>query len=287
MPRAEKGPERRLVTRETLGRAGGGARILLAEDNPVNQKVAIAFLQKRGHHVYPVTDGKQAVDAILAHPFDLVLMDIQMPHMDGLEATRQIRRLGLAELPIVALTAHAFAEERDRCHAAGMNDFLTKPFKPEELFEIVERWIEAKGSAEADAIAGPPPTPEKAAPVDIEAFRAAMREGGVEEIVDATLEAFASEAPAIFAGLEASVSSRDAEGVRRGAHALKSAAGNIRAYRLTELLEALEKLGRSADVAGAESLFGQVREEHTVVLEYLRSTSTPVSQSSPSQAHDA
>ena len=139
--------ERRLVTHETLDRHHSSLKILLAEDNAVNQQVALALLSKRGYEVDVVNDGRQALEAVVAGSHDLVLMDIQMPEMDGLEATRQIRKhRGPEELPIIALTAHAFQEERDRTVEAGMNDFLAKPFKPQALYEIVERWAPVKAA---------------------------------------------------------------------------------------------------------------------------------------------
>lgn len=114
-------------------------RILLAEDNPVNQLVAQAILERRGHSVHVVANGLLAVEAVKTGAFELVLMDVRMPEMDGLEATRSIRALPEhGTLPIVALTAHALAEERQRCFDAGMDDFLSKPFIPDELFAVIE-----------------------------------------------------------------------------------------------------------------------------------------------------
>lgn len=139
--------ERRLVTNETLDRDYTSLKILLAEDNAVNQQVALALLSKRGYEVDVVDDGLQVLETVLAGSHDLVLMDIQMPLMDGLEATREIRKhRGPEELPIIALTAHAFQEERDWTVEAGMNDFLAKPFKPHALYEIVERWAPHKAA---------------------------------------------------------------------------------------------------------------------------------------------
>jgi len=199
-------------------------------------------------------------------------MDIQMPEMDGLEASRRIRdQPGNGSLPIVALTAHAFAEERERCRAAGMNDFLAKPFKPRDLYEVVERWIggdaNAPRSKEVEEVTedrGDAP-----APVDLEGFRATMREAGVEEVVDTTLEIYLSEAPVLFRGIEEAVASGAPEEVRRAAHSLKSASGNIRANRLAFLLQYMEDRGQAGDVEGARELFGALREEYRAVIDYL------------------
>jgi signal transduction histidine kinase/ActR/RegA family two-component response regulator len=122
-------------------------RILLAEDNPVNQRLAQKLLEKRGHSVFVVGDGRQAVEAASeAPPFDVILMDIQMPAMDGLEATRAIRRIQNPErnsVPIFAMTAFAMQSDRERCLAAGMNGHLSKPINPSELCQTIESLVEA------------------------------------------------------------------------------------------------------------------------------------------------
>ena len=126
----------------TLGRAEKRLRILLAEDNPVNQKLAATLLTKRGHEVAVAENGREAVEAFGRGGFDTILMDVEMPEMDGLEATRAIREKEKAEgghIPIIGLTAHAMSGDRERCLAAGMDDYLPKPFSPNELFELTER----------------------------------------------------------------------------------------------------------------------------------------------------
>jgi CheY-like chemotaxis protein len=283
------GQERRLVTRETIARVSGRARILLAEDNPVNQQVAVALLRKRGHEVFAVDDGRQAVEAAQRDRFDLVLMDIQMPEMDGHEATRNIRRFADADtLPIVALTAHAFAEQRERSRAAGMNDFLAKPFRPEDLYRMVERWAKVPAGAEA---AAQEQTEARGAamdsgrgqddPVDLEGFRALMREAGVEEVVDTTLVIYVEESPGVFAALEEAVAAGDTAEARRRAHSLKSSSGNIRANRLYRLLQAMESLGRDSDAEGARSALPELRAEFGAVMEQLRKGKAPAPGGAP------
>ena len=116
-------------------------RILLAEDTPVNQLVAATMLRKRGYQVDTAVNGLEAVAAVQRAAYDLILMDVQMPEMDGYEATAAIRALGQrGGLPIVALTAHVLGGERDRCIAAGMDGYLSKPFKPAELYAAVEQY---------------------------------------------------------------------------------------------------------------------------------------------------
>ncbi len=128
-----------LVTRHSIAESRHALRILLAEDNPVNQQVATAMLLKRGHQVEVVSNGREALDAVARERYDVVLMDIQMPEMDGFEATEKIRALPQGRtLPIIALTAHALSGERERCLERGMSGYLAKPFKAHDLFAAVE-----------------------------------------------------------------------------------------------------------------------------------------------------
>ena len=128
-----------MVTTATLVATDHPRRVLLAEDNLVNQKIALAMLQKRGHAVDVANNGVEAVRMAAEAAYDVILMDLEMPEMGGLEATRRIRELpGLGELPIVAVTAHALAEERERCLNAGMTGFVTKPFRAGDLNRAVE-----------------------------------------------------------------------------------------------------------------------------------------------------
>ncbi|MEJ5328863.1 MAG: response regulator [Desulfobaccales bacterium] len=151
-PAADKSPT--FVTQQTLWEElKHGTRILLVEDNPVNQKLALLMLTKGGYQVELAENGQEAVAKVLADPqaFDLIFMDMQMPVMDGLAATRELRRQGVT-LPIIAMTANAMREDRERCLRAGMNDYISKPVKREAVFEMIRKWVVQGGGQP-----GPPP----------------------------------------------------------------------------------------------------------------------------------
>ena len=140
-----------LITRFSLQDArepGSSLKVLLAEDNVVNQRLAVRLLEKRGHGVVVAANGLEALAALIRESFDLVFMDVQMPEMDGIEATVSIReeekRRG-GHVPVIALTAHAMKGDREKCLAAGMDGYLTKPIRPEELDEVLEEHVKNRG----------------------------------------------------------------------------------------------------------------------------------------------
>jgi PAS domain S-box-containing protein len=250
-----------LVTRHSIAESRHALRILLAEDNPVNQQVATAMLLKRGHQVDVVGNGREAVDAVAQEAYDLVLMDIQMPEMDGFEATEKIRALPQGRtLPIIALTAHALSGERERCLARGMSGYLAKPFKAHDLFAAVEGWA-AQPSDTA-------PTPAPA--VDLAAFRRTMEEAGAAEAVDGILETFLATLPRRLDALVVAAGGTDAEPLQRAAHAFKSAAGTIGAGHLAALLEETERAALSGDLAGARDKLEHIQGEARAVHDYIR-----------------
>src|SRR5216110_1366874 len=250
-----------LVTRHSIAESRHSLHILLAEDNPVNQQVATAMLLKRGHQVDVVANGREAVDAVAAEHYDVVLMDIQMPEMDGFEATARIRALPQgATLPIIALTAHALSGERERCLERGMSGYLAKPFKAHDLFAAVE----GRGADGAEPPAAAP------APVDVAGFRRTMEEAGAAEAVDGILATFVQTLPQRLDALATATGAGAAEPIQRAAHAFKSAAGTIGAGRLAALLEDMERAARDGDVAGACDKLERVRGEAQAALDYLR-----------------
>jgi two-component system sensor histidine kinase/response regulator len=272
-----------LVTRHSIAEARRALHILLVEDNPLNQEVATALLERRGHTVDVVECGTDAVAAVLETAYDLVLMDIQLPGIDGVEATRRIRATSVgADLPIVALTAHALEQERTRAMDAGMNDFLTKPFRPHELFAVVEGWL-PKGRyvdgvpGEAANDAPDEDVPDlKAPPVDIEGFRDEMREVGIESVVDESLALFESTAQERMDALVASGEAGDLEAAAREAHGFKSAAGTIRAMTLHALLDQIEDAANENDVGTVRELAAKAASACAAALAYISEQSLTV-----------
>ncbi len=244
--------------------------LLLVEDNEINQEVAGAMLRKRGHLVTIVSDGAQAVEAVRRKPFDLVLMDIQMPVMDGFAATAAIRRLpGGASLPIIALTADALPGEREHCIAKGMNGYLTKPFKSFDLFSIVEGW--SNGPRANATPAGE--TPAQAPAIDLKGFRETMRRAGAEEAVDGIIDAFLLRLPVEGAALAVAMTGGNVAEVAAISHRLKSSAGTLGAKRLAAQLSTLEQKAKLGSLAETSEATKAVEAEIDAVLGQLRAGS--------------
>src|SRR5438552_2885460 len=253
-----------VVTRHTIAESRRSLRVLLAEDNPVNQQVAVAMLVKRGHEVHVSSNGREAFDAVNERDYDVVLMDIQMPEMDGFEATHAIRALPNGKgLPIIGLTAHALSGERERCLSHGMTDYLAKPFKAHELFALVE------GTAESKA-APPPPAPAGAPPVDLEGFRTTLREAGAEQALYSIVDTFVRQAPDRLAALATAVASGAGVEIAKAAHVYRGAAATIGARELAALLEIVETSARAGDIEQARDTFERVSPIAHAVTDYLR-----------------
>jgi signal transduction histidine kinase/DNA-binding response OmpR family regulator/HPt (histidine-containing phosphotransfer) domain-containing protein len=253
-----------VVTRHTIAESRRTMRVLLAEDNPVNQQVAVAMLVKRGHEVHVSSNGREAVEAVQERDYDVVLMDIQMPEMDGFEATHAIRALPKGkDLPIIGLTAHALSGERERCLSHGMTDYLAKPFKAHELFALVE------GTADGKAAPAPPPA-TLAPPVDLEGFRTRLREAGAEQALYSIVDTFVRQAPDRLAALATAVASGTGDGIAKAAHVYRGAAATIGARGLAELLERVETTARAGDVQQARDTFELISPVAHAVTDYLR-----------------
>jgi signal transduction histidine kinase/DNA-binding response OmpR family regulator len=229
-------------------------QVLVAEDHPVNRQYMAALLESLGHHAHFTANGQEAVDAIRARfggrhggSFDLVLMDLHMPVLDGVGATRAIRALSdpaAATVPIVALTADAFPETRDRCLVAGMNDFLTKPVSPQKLAASLRRLFGAAGAHELPAAAPPPPplAPAAGSPplVDTAAIAMALQAMTPDRLA-AMVHGFLDQGPQTVARLRAAVRDAEALELRVNAHAARGAALNLGLAALAATAEALHE----------------------------------------------
>ncbi|MFN0052145.1 MAG: response regulator [Planctomycetales bacterium] len=244
--------------------------ILLAEDSLPNQKLAVGLLGKWGHRVTVVNNGVEAVSFSASEPFDLILMDVQMPEMDGLQATGIIRereKTTGGHLPIVAMTAHAMAGDREQCLAAGMDAYVTKPIRVQALLDA----LGALFGVETETAA---PQPTKAAPSRVNWNAARETVQGDMELLQVVVEAVVQECPSLLQQLAEGLAAGDAPRIRRAAHTLK---GSLRAFEpvaALELAERIEELGRTGDVAGAAALLEAFRDEIGKVLEEMQATPT-------------
>lgn len=216
--------------------AGTSPRVLVVEDNPTNRQVATALLERIGLEADCAADGAEAVAMVRERTYDLVLMDMQMPTMDGLEATRTIRALGLSDVAIVALTANAFVSDREQCLAAGMNDFLAKPINRAKLEAALTAWVPAfrEGSAR-QGHAAVPESPE-AAVVDTDQI-ASMREELGDDTMDAVLTSFWTDVATLVQSLDAALAQADMPALDRGLHSLKGAARTVGFVGIAEAAE--------------------------------------------------
>ncbi len=251
-------------------------RVLVVDANEVNRLIAVSMLRARGHEVEAAASGREAVAAALAGPYDLILMDVEMPDVDGLAATRALRDDGVA-VPIVAVTSHAFAEERARCLETGMHDVLTKPYTPEALDAVVERWAAEGGAHRAPASpADPAGRPAEAdAGVDVAGLRATLREAGIASLFDDLVGGFTRDAPRRMATIEAAVRDGDGEALARAAHAYKGSAGAVAARGLAQALGRLEAAGRAGDADAARERLAEVRARHRQAMGQLRAVNDP------------
>jgi PAS domain S-box-containing protein len=276
-------------------------RILLAEDNAVNQKLAVCLLEKRGHAVTLTKNGKEALAALECDAFDIVLMDVQMPEMDGFEATAAIRsreRATGGHLPIIAMTAHAMKGDREKCLEMGMDGYVSKPLQARDLFDVVEKrgaggdgpgarhegrgtrdegpeaWNEEReprdegGNPQSVAPLDSPLAPPPSSLIDIAA--ALQRTAGDRELLRELAEVFCSDCSSMIEDIGAAFERSDAKGLREAAHALKGAVGVFGPSAAFETAFILEKGDLQGDLNNARPIFQRLREQIDGLLPSLQ-----------------
>ena len=233
-------------------------RLLLAEDNAVNQRLAARILEKRGHTVIVANNGLEAVELVQREKFDLVLMDVQMPEMDGLEATGAIRNLEQEtgeHIPIVALTAHAMKGDRERCLNAGMDFYVSKPIQPQELIEVIDS-LTHNYADDTGTNGNSPPTEGV---FDINA--ALDRVEGDHELLLELIELFFEQSPTLMREIEDAISSGDNTALSNSAHSLKGSAGNFAAQAAYDASFAIENLARDENLDTVQEKFAALERE--------------------------
>jgi len=224
-----------------------GARILVADDNAVNLLLASALLQKAGYRVDAVADGAEAVEAVTRGCYDAVLMDCEMPVMDGYMAASEIRRreAGATRIPIIAVTASAMQGDAERAMAAGMDAHVTKPINPNELYSVVARLL---GAASHSAVAPAPSGPQAARGLDQGAIDRLIEIDGTGKLLRSMIGLFLRDAPVRMEALVKAAAEGDIEGVREAAHAIRGTAANFGALTLVQLTNKIEDEARSGQL---------------------------------------
>jgi PAS domain S-box-containing protein len=264
-------------------------RILVADDNAFNRRVAVLKLERHGHRVETVGCGKAALAALAERPFDLFLLDVQMPDLDGFEVATAIRSREAVtggRLPIVALTAHAMKGDRERCLAAGMDGYVSKPIQDEELWQAISQ-VMLSGPAPSElsglAIATP-----SAMPQVLDGAAALDRVGGNRDTLRQLIEVFEQDCMSLLAELAAAVAAGDAPNLRTAAHTLKGMIAFFTTGPAVDAALRLEKLGEQDDIAGAAEVLVELRRHvegvRTALADLRRTETEPVTPSSTSDA---
>jgi len=256
-------------------------RILLVEDTPVNRDVATGMLEILGHHVSAVENGRLGVEAAAQQPFDLILMDCQMPEMDGFAATAAIRQQealtdSRRHVPIIALTANAMEGDHARCLAAGMDDYLSKPFTVAQMHAILTKWLrpqsvttnETDPTLSAQAVDTEPPAAREEEPItaciDKTAWDAilSLQRPGRPDILSRVLATYLADSRLLVEQIRTAVQSQDSEALSRAAHRLKSSSAQLGVLATAAHCKELETLGRLARIDEAAHLVSQLTEAH-------------------------
>jgi CheY-like chemotaxis protein/HPt (histidine-containing phosphotransfer) domain-containing protein len=254
----------------TAGTAAAGARILVAEDLPMNQELARAMLGRAGHHVEIANDGQEAVEAVQAHSYDLILMDIQMPRMDGITATRTIRRLpgAAGQVPIVAMTANVLPQQVAEFLAAGMNGHVAKPVRQRELQAAIASALASRPRAALEIATPAPAAPEPEPVAEDDAFDAETFAGVLEMLPRDRLATYLDALQSDVTTVAAPNAGEDTPTLIATAHKIISQAGMLGLTRLSERARTVEDAARAGE--GVEEALTSFREAQGDVDTYAR-----------------
>jgi two-component system sensor histidine kinase/response regulator len=275
-PTSTPAPAPPLITRHTLAETQSAPRILVAEDNLINQKLTVRMLEKLGYQSDVVENGQEALDAMARRSYVVLLMDCQMPVIDGFEATKLIRQREAAaresadagstlahHIPIIALTANAMHGDREHCLAAGMDDYLTKPLRKEDLKGLLDRWIPATASSSpVSAVGGAAGSgaADNAQPLPVIFDRDSMLRniGGDRELLSQLIELFLQHYQSIMEKIRVALAGNDQGAIEQAAHLLKGTAGNLCAMEVVSAAGQLEALGRLGTLLDAPVVYTQL-----------------------------
>ncbi len=271
------GPAERAIAKEDSPQASLFARslrILLAEDNPINQAVATRLLKKLGHSLVIANNGREALARLARQPFDLVLMDVQMPEMDGLTATRQVRNRESstgAHIPIIAMTAQAMKGDRERCLEAGMDGYVSKPIHAQDLEDAIASVLQVKDDIGRREVAAEPTA--ECRPHSIVCWNKSETLeslGGDEKLLREVIEIFREQAPKHLAALREAIAKGDAEAVETAAHSLKGELGYLAVPGIHQMARELEEAGSKFDLGAATRLLPQFEADVTALLSSMK-----------------
>jgi two-component system sensor histidine kinase/response regulator len=255
------------VRRQKAGLIPPGLRVLVAEDNEINQLVARRILEKLGHKVTVVGNGREALSAVKSGRFDLVAMDVQMPEMDGLNATAAIRNLEdktCAEIPIVAMTAHAMKGDRERCLAAGMDDYVSKPIRAAELSRAISEVTSQRKTGKV------PVSIAKKTNEVVDETALLKRLDGNRRLLRELARIFLADYPRHLAQIKDALRAGDADTLAKTAHTLKGAVGNFAAEKVAETAQLMEAHGRRRELHAANDTCVTLEAELAQLSEELK-----------------
>jgi PAS domain S-box-containing protein len=282
VPEQEFGPGEELAgsrddgARAPSGQKRAGRQVLLVEDNPVNQMLVLCLLEKQGHRIVTAQNGKEALAALQKQHFDLVLMDVQMPEMDGFEATKAIRVMEAQSgrhIPIVAMTAHAMKGDKERCLETGMDGYIAKPIQSEELTRVLD-YIFPRA-------ADRPRTHSTASREAVDRGTLLARVGGREDRLRRIVALFLEESARLMAEIRAAIDQQSGSRVAQATHTLKGALGLFDVEAATEAAQHLEETARSASLDGAEESFQALRLQVDRLRQIISEFADPARQCTP------